>query len=451
MCEKCKVIRRHRPGDGHLHQPAPQAAAGIGSHGTNRRSRHPPGEATRDLTHLHLRHRPHDRQKVCAATGIDATPGCATSPTRRSPASATGSTPTSRSRVTCAATSRRTSTARWRSARTRASATAAACPCEASAPTPTPAPARARRRPSPVRRRCKEVGCRKPKPGGRRPRKRERKNVTYGVVHIKSSFNNTIISITDRRATSSPGRRPATSGSRAPASRRRSPPSWPPRQCARGHGARRPQGRRAGEGSRLRPRDRDPLAHEHRHRGRRASRTSRRSRTTAAGRKKREEAARVDLMARYTGPVCRLCRREKMKLFLKGPKCDSMKCPIERRPYPPGEHGRDRHAPAAPSTSAQLREKQKARRIYGLLEKQFVNLYKEANAPAGHHRREPPAHARAAARQRRLPCRLGREPQPGPPVRAPRPRLGQRQAGHHPQLPRPQGRRRRAEGRSRGR
>ena len=47
-------------------------------------------------------------------------------------------------------------------------------------------------------------------------------------------------------------------------------------------------------------------------------------------------------MARYTGPVCRLCRREKMKLFLKGPKCDSMKCPIERRPYPPGDHGRSR-------------------------------------------------------------------------------------------------------------
>ena len=47
-------------------------------------------------------------------------------------------------------------------------------------------------------------------------------------------------------------------------------------------------------------------------------------------------------MARYTGPVCRLCRREKMKLFLKGPKCDSMKCPIERRPYPPGDHGRGR-------------------------------------------------------------------------------------------------------------
>ncbi len=86
-------------------------------------------------------------------------------------------------------------------------------------------------------------------------------------------------------------------------------------------------------------------------------------------------------MARYTGPVCRLCRREKMKLFLKGPKCDTMKCPIERRPYPPGEHGRDR--PRESEYQIQLREKQKARRIYGLLEKQFRNLYEEANRTHG--------------------------------------------------------------------
>src|SRR5688572_23621125 len=86
-------------------------------------------------------------------------------------------------------------------------------------------------------------------------------------------------------------------------------------------------------------------------------------------------------MARYTGPVCRLCRREKMKLYLKGPKCDSMKCPIERRPYPPGEHGRDR--PRESEYQIQLREKQKARRIYGVLEKQFRNLYEEANRQKG--------------------------------------------------------------------
>jgi small subunit ribosomal protein S4 len=71
-----------------------------------------------------------------------------------------------------------------------------------------------------------------------------------------------------------------------------------------------------------------------------------------------------------------------MKLFLKGPKCDSMKCPIERRPYPPGEHGRDRMRQGS-EYLAQLREKQKARRIYGVLEKQFANLYDEANRQQG--------------------------------------------------------------------
>jgi small subunit ribosomal protein S4 len=87
-------------------------------------------------------------------------------------------------------------------------------------------------------------------------------------------------------------------------------------------------------------------------------------------------------MARYTGPACRLCRREKVKLFLKGPKCESPKCAIERRPYPPGEHGRDRMRQGS-EYQTQLREKQKARRIYGLLEEQFHNLYVEANRQAG--------------------------------------------------------------------
>jgi small subunit ribosomal protein S4 len=86
-------------------------------------------------------------------------------------------------------------------------------------------------------------------------------------------------------------------------------------------------------------------------------------------------------MARYNGPVCRLCRREKMKLFLKGPKCDSMKCPIERRPYPPGDHGRGRIRES--EYMIQLREKQKARRIYGVLEKQFRKLYEEATRQKG--------------------------------------------------------------------
>ena len=86
-------------------------------------------------------------------------------------------------------------------------------------------------------------------------------------------------------------------------------------------------------------------------------------------------------MARYTGPVCRLCRRERMKLFLKGAKCDTMKCPVERKPYPPGEHGRGRIRDS--EYLLQLREKQKARRIYGVLEQQFRNLYQEASRQPG--------------------------------------------------------------------
>jgi small subunit ribosomal protein S4 len=94
-------------------------------------------------------------------------------------------------------------------------------------------------------------------------------------------------------------------------------------------------------------------------------------------------------MARYTGPVCRLCRRERTKLFLKGERCYSLKCPVSEavtdrhsRAYPPGEHGRDRMRQGS-EYLAQLREKQKARRIYGLLERQFRNLYAEASRQPG--------------------------------------------------------------------
>jgi small subunit ribosomal protein S4 len=86
-------------------------------------------------------------------------------------------------------------------------------------------------------------------------------------------------------------------------------------------------------------------------------------------------------MARYTGPDCKRCRREKMKLFLKGAKCDSPKCPIEIRPYPPGEHGRNR--PKESEYLLQTREKQKAKRIYGILERQFHGYYEEATRRRG--------------------------------------------------------------------
>ena len=86
-------------------------------------------------------------------------------------------------------------------------------------------------------------------------------------------------------------------------------------------------------------------------------------------------------MARYTGPDCRLCRRERQKLYLKGKKCETPKCPIERRPYPPGEHGRGRVKES--EYLLQLREKQKARRIYGVLERQFRGYYQDAARQQG--------------------------------------------------------------------
>ncbi|HET9187681.1 MAG TPA: 30S ribosomal protein S4 [Acidothermaceae bacterium] len=86
-------------------------------------------------------------------------------------------------------------------------------------------------------------------------------------------------------------------------------------------------------------------------------------------------------MARYTGPDCKRCRREKTKLFLKGAKCDSPKCPIENRPYPPGEHGRGRSKDS--EYLLQMREKQKCARIYGVLEKQFRGYYEEASGKSG--------------------------------------------------------------------
>ena len=86
-------------------------------------------------------------------------------------------------------------------------------------------------------------------------------------------------------------------------------------------------------------------------------------------------------MARYTDSDCKLCRRERMKLYLKGTRCDSPKCAIERRPYPPGEHGRARIKES--EYLMQLREKQKARRIYGLMERQFRNYYESAARQRG--------------------------------------------------------------------
>jgi small subunit ribosomal protein S4 len=87
-------------------------------------------------------------------------------------------------------------------------------------------------------------------------------------------------------------------------------------------------------------------------------------------------------MARYIGPVCRLCRREGMKLFLKGERCHTEKCAIEKRNFAPGQHGKDRK-PKLVGYGLQLREKQKARRYYQLLEGQFRNVFERAAKQKG--------------------------------------------------------------------
>ena len=87
-------------------------------------------------------------------------------------------------------------------------------------------------------------------------------------------------------------------------------------------------------------------------------------------------------MARYTGPVCKLCRREGEKLFLKGNRCLSSKCAIERKGYAPGQHGQGRRRRMS-DYGVQLREKQKIRRIYGILERQFRNYFKKADGMPG--------------------------------------------------------------------
>jgi len=90
-------------------------------------------------------------------------------------------------------------------------------------------------------------------------------------------------------------------------------------------------------------------------------------------------------LARYTGPVCKLCRREGEKLFLKGSRCLTAKCAIERRPYAPGQHGRERQYRRGRASDylLQLREKQKMRRIYGVYERQFSNYFGKAEKRSG--------------------------------------------------------------------
>ena len=117
-------------------------------------------------------------------------------------------------------------------------------------------------------------------------------------------------------------------------------------------------------------------------------------------------------MARYTGPVCKLCRREGQKLFLKGQKCYTEKCPVERRAYPPGQHGPAQARRRKQSDYAnQLREKQKVKRTYGLHEKQFRSLFETALISRASPVRTCIVGSRVAPRQHRLPDGLRRQPE----------------------------------------
>ena len=88
-------------------------------------------------------------------------------------------------------------------------------------------------------------------------------------------------------------------------------------------------------------------------------------------------------MARYTGSVCRLCRREQLKLFLKGDRCYTDKCAMETKPHVPGQHGVNRRRSKQSEYGLQLREKQKVRRMYGVQEKQFRTVFKKASGKKG--------------------------------------------------------------------
>ena len=240
-----------------------------------------------------------------------------------------------------------------------------------------------------------------------------------GVAHIKSTFNNTIITITDQRAAWSRGPVPARSGSRARGRARRSPRRSPRENAARkahgvrhaaawtcyvkGPGSGRESAIRALQAAGLRSLDQGRDADPAQRLPAAASGGGSRAALRPNGRAQRIRGGRTNFDGTLSGPICRLCRREGMKLFLKGERCFTEKCAIERRAI-----RRASTASAAaegPEYGKQLREKQKVKRIYGVLERQFRNYFLRPRV-AGHHGRDPDPVARAAPGQRGLSARL---------------------------------------------
>ncbi len=136
-------------------------------------------------------------------------------------------------------------------------------------------------------------------------------------------------------------------------------------------------------------------------------------------------------MARTTDPVCKLCRREGVKLFLKGTRCESPKCAIDRRNVAPGMHGYRRGKPS--EYGIRLREKQKLKRFYGLLERQFRRYFELASRSTENTGEQLLDHHGAAPRQHGASARLGAQPGQRPPAGQPRPGRGQRPLLRHPQ------------------
>ena len=295
-------------------------------------------------------------------------------------------------------------------------------------------------------------------------RRKTRRNVTVGVAHIKATFNNTSVTITDTKGDTLCWASAGTSGFKG--SRKSTPfaGQMAAQQCCRkGLEVRRQGIGRPRQGPGQRPRKR-----HHRPAGRRPDDQVDRRRHAAAAQRlpSAQEAPRVtpassrdtqrrppstrttsDLqhelnlshktfaekrMARITGPVCRLCRRDGMKLFLKGTRCDTPKCAIERRDTAPGMHQYRRGKQT--DYGLHLREKQKVKHYYGVLERQFRGYFSRADAHQGQHRQRADEPAGAAAGQRRASAGLRPEPGPGPAIGRPRPHHGQRPARGHPQL-----------------
>ena len=272
--------------------------------------------------------------------------------------------------------------------------------------------------------------------GAKKVRRKEKKNVAHGHAHIKSTFNNTIVSITDppggdRLGLGRPGRLQGLAQvdavRRADGRRGRRPPGQE-------HGMKKVDVFVKGPGS-----GRETAIRSLQATGLEVGSISGRHPVAAQRLPPAQAPPRLTTARRRSThgslhrPGLQACRREKMKLFLKGAKCESQV--PDRDPSLPARRARPRAHQGERVPAADAREAEGAR-IYGVLEKQFRGYYEEANRTPGQDRREPAAHPRVAAGQRRLPRRLRQVPRHGPPAGPPRPLPGQRPQGRHPALPR---------------